>query len=135
MAADHGITGNWRGHYTYTDNPDDGANFDAIFVEKDGSLKGNIRDEALYGEAVVSGTFDFPQLTFVKTYYTRGMAPVHYTGTMSGDGKTITGRWNIKAPSGQTDRKGTWMAHRTDPSEKKKEKIEEKQTNDLENVR
>lgn len=134
MAKEHGITGNWRGHYTYRDDPDDGSNFDAILVENNGDLKGNIRDEGILGEAVVSGTFTYPQVTFVKTYYTPGMDPVHYTGTMDGDGKTISGRWQILARAGRPGRNGTWMAHRTDQEEKKKEKTEEGQSADMETV-
>lgn len=135
MGNDHGITGNWRGHYTYSTNPDEGSNFDAIFVESEGSLKGNIRDESMLGEAVLNGTFAYPNVSFVKTYYTRGMSPINYTGTMSSDGKTITGRWIIVAPNSPLEVKGTWMAHRVDKEEKKKEKLEETQNNDLERVR
>lgn len=135
MADEHGITGNWRGHYTYMSNPDEGANFDAIFVESNGNLKGEIRNEGILGHAVVDGSFTFPSLAFVKTYFTPGLEPIRYTGTMSGDGKTINGRWVLTPKHGGDDLKGTWMAHRTDKEEKKKEKQAERQTNKLENVR
>ncbi len=136
MAQDkHGITGNWRGHYTYSKNPDEGSNFDAIFVESEGILKGNIRDESMLGEAVLNGSFAYPNVSFTKTYYTPGMSPIKYTGTMSGDGKTITGRWVIDAPNHPIEVKGTWMAHRTDNDEKKKEKEEQTEKQDLEQVR
>ncbi|MDZ4834264.1 MAG: hypothetical protein SGJ27_10855 [Candidatus Melainabacteria bacterium] len=135
MAEEHGITGNWRGHYTYASQPDEGSNFDAIFVESEGSLKGNIRDESMLGEAVLDGTFAYPNVSFTKTYYTRGMSPIRYTGTMSGDGKTITGRWRIEVPNTTMEVKGTWMAHRTDKDEKKKETKEETQGHDMEKVR
>lgn len=134
MAEEHGITGNWKGHYTYSKAPDEGSNFDAIFVEHEGSLKGNIRDEGILGEAVITGTFAFPNVSFTKTYYTPGMEPIRYTGSMSGDGKTINGRWTIQAYSGD-EVKGTWMAYRTDKEEKKKEKTEERQPTDIEAVR
>jgi hypothetical protein len=135
MVNDHGITGNWRGHYTYSARPDDGGNFDAIFTEKDGNLKGEIRDEGILGHAVVSGTFVFPDVNFTKTYFTRGLEPIQYVGTMSGDGKTMTGRWTIQPHTGAPPLKGTWMAHRTDNEEKKKEKQAEQQRQNLENVR
>jgi hypothetical protein len=135
MAQNHGITGNWRGHYTYSTNPDEGSNFDAIFVESEGSLKGNIRDESMLGEAVLDGSFAYPNVSFTKTYYTRGLSPISYTGTMSGDGKTITGRWKIVIQNSSFEVKGTWMAHRVDKEEKKKEKIEDKQNNEIERVR
>jgi len=134
MADNHGITGNWKGHYTYQANPDEGSNFDAIFVEHESSLKGEIRDEGILGHAVVNGTFVYPAVNFIKTYFTQGLDPISYQGTMSGDGKTIVGRWTITSKNGSV-LKGSWMAHRTDQDEQKKQKETQRAKQTLENVR
>lgn len=134
MSNEHGITGNWKGHYTYQTRPDEGSNFDAIFVEHEASLKGEIRDEGILGHAVVEGSFAYPSVSFTKTYYELALDPISYQGTMSGDGKTITGKWTIISKNGLSV-KGSWMAHRTDLDEQKKQKVIQRAKQDLENVR
>ncbi len=131
----HGITGNWRGHYTYSSSPDEGSSFDAIFVEHKGSLKGNIHDDNMLGEASLNGTFAYPEVRFKKVYYTPGLHPIMYDGQMSSDGKTITGKWSIFIDGGDRRLHGTWMAYRTDPEDKNKAQQEKSEPIEIEKVR
>ena len=115
------IDGKWRGHYTYASNPDSGSSFDAIFEDKDGALAGEIVDDEWMGAAVIVGSFSFPDVRFTKQYTGIKLASIDYKGTMSSDGKTMSGTWII-FESEKTIR-GSWHAYRIDQQqEKRKEK-------------
>ncbi len=111
MTGKHSIQGGWRGRYFYTgDNHPHG--FEAVFVEMDGHLEGNILDDGRLGEAVVGGNFSYPVVRFTKFYHAAGTSKVTYHGMMSDDGKTMQGRWRIDAANS-----GTWSAARFDDGE------------------
>lgn len=107
----HSIQGSWRGRYFYAG---DGTahGFEAVFIELDGIIEGNILDDGQLGEATVGGKFNFPHVKFTKCYRTPGTDPVNYQGMMSEDGKTISGRWTI-----QSAVSGTWTASRYEDGE------------------
>lgn len=94
--------------------------FEAVFVEGNGAVEGSILDDGRLGEAKVSGTFAYPNLTFVKRYYGASLDPVKYEGTMSEDGNKLTGRWRISPAC-----HGTWNAWRIDGEEEEEETTEE----------
>jgi hypothetical protein len=101
------VQGSWLGQFFYSEEPATGFPFEAVFLDIDGHVEGNILDDDRLGEAVVSGTFAYPALKFTKVYRAAGTAPVHYNGTMSEDGKELRGRWHITG-----DNTGTWFAQR-----------------------
>jgi hypothetical protein len=108
----HSIQGNWRGRYFYRSSSD-AHGFEAVFIDICGRVEGNILDDGSLGEAVVAGTFGYPSIEFTKIYYrkTAGGA-VKYRGTMSEDGKMLSGTW--QRPGSVS---GTWVAVRTDEQE------------------
>ena len=118
--ADHSIAGSWRGHYAYYNVPDQGSGFGVVFVEEGGGLIGQIRDDFWPGEALLTGSFSYPSVTFTKVYVLGGLAPIKYEGTMTGDGNTLNGTWSIVEAS--VSYRGSWTAYRTDDEEKKEEK-------------
>ena len=80
-------------------------------------------------KASLKGSFSFPSVQFVKLYLKAGHDakvdkqpgktsvtittwgdPVEYEGSMSEDGKTISGRWMIASKNGMSS--GTWTASR-----------------------
>lgn len=111
----YSIQGNWQGRYFYKTRAEAFA-FEAVFIEINGRVEGNILDAGRLGEAVVAGTFGYPSLEFTKRYYqeTRG-GPVRYRGTMSEDGKMLSGTWQLASGTA-----GTWLAVRTDDIEELK---------------
>lgn len=111
MTDKHSIQGGWRGRYFYTgDNTPHG--FEAIFIDINGVLEGNILDDGQLGEAALGGKFSFPVVKFTKKYHSAGSNAVTYQGKMSDDGKTMQGRWTIGSTIS-----GTWSAHRFDEGE------------------
>lgn len=129
--ANHGISGTWRGHYSYAKMPDEGSGFDAVLEEEGGFLSGHIHDDFFLGEAVVSGSFSFPTLQFTKTYVQSSPYPVQYNGTMTEDGKTIGGKWSI-VDEERGENHGSWTAYRTDQEEKKEDKLKQIKVRELE---
>jgi hypothetical protein len=105
------LSGSWYGNYYYASGTTP-YGFEAVFIERNGAVEGNILDLGISGEASISGTFTYPRLQFRKTYYKLAKNPVDYEGTMSSDGKTLTGNWKIP-PSA----KGTWIAWRIEEKE------------------
>jgi hypothetical protein len=107
----HSIAGEWRGHYQYRKLPDHGCSFSAFFSESSGQIDGTIVDDFAPGEARLEGSFAFPSLQFTKVYLNTiySVAPIDYVGSMSQDGKTISGTWTIKNDHSTS---GTWTAHR-----------------------
>ncbi|HEY9785208.1 MAG TPA: hypothetical protein V6D17_07385 [Candidatus Obscuribacterales bacterium] len=108
----HSVQGGWRGRYFYAgDSTPHG--FEAVFVEMNGIIEGNILDDDELGEATVGGKFTFPFIKFTKIYRSPGTQPVSYQGEMTEDGTTLTGRWTISS----ADVYGTWTAKRFEEGE------------------
>lgn len=105
------LTGSWQGRYTY-ENQREECGFEAVFIEQDGAVQGSILDSGRLGEAIVTGSFTYPNLSFQKSYYNSSLKKVVYDGTMSADGKKLTGRWSIG-----TVLSGKWFASRQDEEE------------------
>lgn len=136
--ASRNIGGEWRGHYAYPGAPDQGSGFAAFFLEKSGRVDGSVIDDFWPGKATVSGSFTFPNLQFTKVYdkqlkaqsSDKGvltpehfLSPVLYEGTMTEDGKTLSGTWTIAGPDHVM---GTWTAHR--PEDEAEKQVTEKGT-------
>jgi hypothetical protein len=136
---DRNIAGKWRGHYQYRGVPDLGSGFNAFFSETSGQIDGTIVDDFAPGEASITGAFSFPSVHFTKVYLTpiqeyivdqqaekttvyrsSYAEPIEYEGSMSADGKNMSGTWTINGPTGSGA--GTWTAYRLDEKEKKKAK-------------
>jgi hypothetical protein len=105
------LSGSWYGNYYYASSST-AYGFEVVFIENGGHVSGNILDLGVKGEANVSGTFSYPTLCFTKIYYSKASSPVIYEGTMSSDGKTLTGKWEIPPMA-----KGGWMAWRVEEKE------------------
>jgi hypothetical protein len=87
-----------------------------------GIVEGNILDDDNLGEAVVGGSFLYPDLQFTKTYRNQRES-IKYYGVMSDDGKELHGNWTVK---GLMD--GTWRAVRdSDGDELKFEEFVQKE--------
>jgi hypothetical protein len=120
---DRNIAGKWRGHYQYRGVPDHGSGFNAFFSETSGQIDGTIVDDFAPGEASITGAFSFPSVHFTKVYLTPIQSyaePIEYEGSMSADGKNMSGTWTINGPT--SSGAGTWTAYRLDEKEKKKAK-------------
>src|SRR5579884_594887 len=90
--SQHSITGTWLGNYYY-DSLRDPHGFEAVFVQSGEQLEGSILDDGRLGEAHLTGTMAGSSLNFCKIYNGAARNPIHYEGTLSEDGKSITGRW------------------------------------------
>lgn len=115
----HKIDGKWRGHYTYSANTDIGSSFDANFEDRKGALSGEIVDDEYLGAALIVGSFSFPTVQFVKQYTTIKVPSIDYDGTMSDDGKTMSGKWVIFQSINPL--RGTWHAYRIDQQAEKRQ--------------
>ncbi len=118
-AADHNhsIAGSWMGQYYYL-GQQSGSAFEVVFVEIGSRVEGSVLDNCKLGEALVSGTFTYPNLQFIKTYIGVRIDPVEYRGTMNEDGTVISGNWYIRPRSkGSGATMGTWIATRGDGGE------------------
>lgn len=122
MAGSQSIAGSWRGRYFYPASSEPHG-FEAVFIDADGVLEGNILDDGQLGEADVAGRFHFPHVKFSKSYRS-GLQPVRYEGRMSDDGKTLSGRWYLGV-----DGSGTWTAKRYEDGEELK--LESEETHEL----
>ena len=125
----HSIQGSWRGRYFYKTRGE-AHGFEAVFVDINGRVEGNILDDGILGEALVSGHFGYPSLSFSKIYLVKNShrQAVNYRGTMSEDGKMLSGTWYISDGLTTT---GTWLAVRLDENEEIKfEEIKKTVSND-----
>ncbi|MBC8140218.1 MAG: hypothetical protein H7Y38_02115 [Armatimonadetes bacterium] len=125
----HSIAGGWLGTYYYTARTMLPVRFEASFVRQSGGeavesggerFAGSVIDDdgghdyATVSRGIQQGTF----VRFVKTYAPPepGLFPVSYVGTMSGDGRTLTGHWKIALTESRRARAreivGTWEARR-----------------------
>lgn len=114
----HKIDGKWRGHYTYAANTDLGSSFDAHFEDLKGALSGEIVDDEWLGAAVIVGSFGFPDVQFTKQYTTVKVPSIDYKGTMSDDGKTMSGTWVI---FDEKRMRGSWHAYRINQQQEKRQ--------------
>ncbi len=105
----HSLSGCWYGNYYYASAGDKPYAFETVFIESEGSVTGNILDLGVHGEAGVTGSFTYPTLSFTKVYYKGGRSNVVYDGTMSEDGKSLSGHWQIPPLA-----RGSWMAWRVE---------------------
>ena len=107
----HSVQGSWQGRYFYKTRGD-AYGFEAVFVDIQGRIEGNILDDSTLGEALVVGNFGYPSLEFTKMYLRKtGDTPLKYRGSMSEDGKMLSGTWSSGIIS------GTWLAVRIDDSQ------------------
>ena len=102
------LSGSWFGNYYYASGSTPFA-FEAVFLQMGSSVTGNILDLGRLGEATVAGTFSPPKLKFTKMYYKGGHSQVTYRGTISEDGKTLSGSWEIVPIA-----RGSWIAWRVE---------------------
>ena len=114
---DISIAGGWLGTYAYQ-----GAHswqppmrFEATFAVGDGGrITGTILDDGPPGEADVNGTQTGRQVQFVKVYRMADpyyeIAPIQYEGTLSDDGRQMTGTWTVNYS--RLRMHGVWEAHR-----------------------
>lgn len=119
---DHSVLGGWLGTYYYRSRYEMPVRFEATFsLLQDAAtgFGGTILDDIPTGEAVVThGLQTGPNIRFTKTYRDPppryGLGPVHYLGTLSEDGKQMTGTWEIQYHhEGKPRRRtGNWDAHR-----------------------
>lgn len=100
------MSGSWRGNYYYESVPR-ACGFEAVFLEINGHVEGNILDDGKLGEARVIGTFANSHLTFTKTYFNSSLQVVSYEGVLSDEGKQLSGTWQI-----QRITRGRWVAWR-----------------------
>jgi hypothetical protein len=131
------IAGKWRGHYQVPNFPQHDSAFTAFISENGGHISGAIEDDCQLGEATLIGSFSFPSVRFTKVYLNPGRIdevvkrgnnmvivsaiygpPIEYQGTMSDDGKEMSGTWTIS--SDHASAHGTWTAYRLDEKEKDK---------------
>lgn len=117
----HSLQGSWLGNYYYR-SVNQAFAFEAVFVEFQGKVDGNILDDSNLGEARISGSFTYPNLNFVKKYDRAGLEVVRYEGTMDEDGKRIAGFWSINPTCS-----GTWVAWRSDDEELEEDETETEQ--------
>lgn len=115
----HKIDGKWRGHYTYANDPDSGSAFNASFADDKGALSGEIVDDEWLGAAVLVGSFNFPDVRFTKQYTSLRVSSIDYQGTMSADGKTMSGKWIIYESA--LTMRGSWHAYRIDQQQEKRQ--------------
>ncbi len=140
MAGDQGsnnsLTGRWQGHYSYGDYRE-GSRFEAVLTDNAGQIAGSILDDCELGEAYVYGSYESSSIKFTKYYRHSFLAPVSYSGTVSSDMKTMTGKWSISDPNSGVAR-GSWSAHKIDEGASTKEVTTEKEETvdgELEGVR
>ncbi|MBX9691521.1 MAG: hypothetical protein K2Z81_03995 [Cyanobacteria bacterium] len=123
QGSDNSITGRWQGHYSYSDYRE-GSRFEAVLTDNAGQIAGSILDDCNLGEAYVYGSYESTSVKFTKYYRQSFLAPVHYSGTISSDRKTMHGKWSISDPE-QGVARGTWSAHKIDEEGSKKEQTTE----------
>lgn len=143
----HKIAGEWRGRYQYSHSPipNRGCAFTAFVYERaDNAIDGTIIDDSDHPSASLSGTFAFPSVQFTKQYSKSGQThevekqgkyvihvvgtygpPVAYVGSMSDDGKSMSGTWSISLQIDDSGAsmmtEGTWIAYRAEEEETTKE--------------
>ena len=102
------VTGFWTGSYWHYQHGQPAVPFLANLDDKAGRLSGSISEPDLYLktgtrlEALLIGYREGKRVTFAKAY--DGAGPfahrVDYTGSLSDDGKTISGSWYLSGEWG-----------------------------------
>ena len=122
--SEYSVVGGWLGTYYYDRKAGiEPARFEATFssLGRSGRFDGAILDDSNLGEAkALEGMQSGLSVAFVKVYVKppRGQAvgPVAYEGTLSEDGKRITGTWRLEYRESKKDKtirlSGTWEARR-----------------------
>ncbi|WP_088890476.1 hypothetical protein [Leptolyngbya ohadii] len=100
------ITGAWLGTYWQNGKP---TRFEATFVQGGNTLSGSILDDGMLGEAQLTGDLVGRRIQFTKQYISSPNTPIQYTGTLSEDGNSMSGKWTI-----DKRHSGSWEAHRND---------------------
>lgn len=112
-SENYSIAGGWLGTYYYrgADSWQEPTRFEATFAIKadQSQFSGTILDDGPLGEADVEGTQRGRNVHFTKRYRVENDYKIRYEGTMSEDGKVITGKWIVRGSGGT---RGTWEAHR-----------------------
>lgn len=105
-AAD--IPTQWQGSYAYDDGRP-AVPFTATIIVNGGVVSGRITEPATFGDgtspqlyANLSGSSDGYSISFIKTYDGHGgqTHSVAYSGTISGDGRSMSGTWRLSNLSG-----------------------------------
>ncbi len=99
------LSGVWLGTYWQRKQP---VRFEMTLVQGGNTLSGSVLDDNYLGEASLGGKVSGRSVNFTKTYLTSSPHAVHYTGTISEDGKRMQGKWKISWLS------GIWEAQRSD---------------------
>lgn len=107
----HNVNGSWLGNFYYSSIAQP-FGFEAVFMEVNGSIEGSILDDGNLGEAFIFGTFSDPNLSFTKKYRNSGLHAVVYEGSLSDEGKKLTGTWRIGSSAN-----GSWVAWRQEEEE------------------
>lgn len=105
------ISGGWLGTYAYKGvlRRQPPVRFEATLAAPgpSGRFTGSILDDGKLGEAEVSGEQSGLGVRFSKVYRSQKASTVSYEGTLSEDGKAMSGTWRIGSTA-----HGVWDARR-----------------------
>ncbi|MBC7805881.1 MAG: hypothetical protein H7145_06995 [Akkermansiaceae bacterium] len=124
--SSHSVAGGWLGAYYYESRTRTPVRFEATFARLTGEQGSGERfggsildDEGGSGSAVVSHGVqqeNFVRFVKVPNPPAPGLFPANYVGTLSEDGRVITGHWKITLGESRRGRAreivGTWEARR-----------------------
>lgn len=114
-AAQGTLGGGWLGTYAYKGGRQSQppVRFEATLTETgDGGFAGAILDDGQFGEAQVRGERSGQGIRFSKLYSGVKLPPVSYEGTLSEDGQTMAGTWQInRTDHGVWDARRAWSDH------------------------
>ena len=112
------LSGIWLGTYWQQGQP---VRFEMTVVQGGNTINGNILDDNYLGEASLIGTIAGRSVSFTKKYVMGSRHSVQYSGTVSEDGNTMQGKWQILVF------RGAWEAQRQDDNlslEQTRKKVE-----------
>ena len=97
------LTGQWNGTFAYPRSAGPATPFVAVIIESAGHVTGSISEPDLFTgaviEAAIAGARSCLSVDFTKTYCASASGaydnPVDYVGSLSGDGKVVTGVWSL----------------------------------------
>jgi hypothetical protein len=98
------LTGFWVGEYRYSSPGEPTVPFFAAVDDKAGAISGSISEPNVYSNAsallfsIVRGSRDSRSVEFAKVYDAEAdfAHRVDYVGTLSGDGCSVEGRWQLE---------------------------------------
>lgn len=99
------VSGFWTGEYSYNEIASSIIPFQTELNQLGAILEGQTTEQNSFDEqagqiliANLFGKVSGQSITFTKAYSNSpvGKDKIHYSGTLSTDGKSITGNWNIK---------------------------------------